>query len=64
MIPSHCSGLSILLSRVEMKLQRELAFFCASLGKELEMGFVALRMTSTFLQYGSCEIGEGTAPDG
>jgi hypothetical protein len=34
------------------------------LGKELETGFVALRMTSTFLQYGSCEIGEGTAPDG
>jgi hypothetical protein len=64
MIPSHCSGLRILLQWVEMKLQTELAYIGASLGKELVMGFFALRMTRTFLQYGSCERGEGTAPDG
>jgi hypothetical protein len=45
-----CCGLRILLGRVEMKLQREQAYTGASLGKKLEMGFVAFRMNPTLLQ--------------
>jgi hypothetical protein len=48
--PSLCCGLRILLGKDEMKLQREQAFTSAYLGKELEMGFVALRMTPTLLE--------------